>query len=79
MIFYRYVLEQWDSTKNIQKKHITEIAGPVSFILMKKGFLKVKFILLIFTVYNQIIQIKRWYYNTNGYKIKMTSMEQRDP
>jgi hypothetical protein len=24
MIFYRYVLEQWDSTKNIQKKHITE-------------------------------------------------------
>ena len=52
MIFYRYVLEQWDSTMNFQKKHITEIAGPVSFILMKKGFLKVKFILLIFTVYN---------------------------
>ena len=59
MIFYRYVLEPWDSTKNLQKKHIAEIAGPVSFILIKKGFLKVKFILLIYTVCNY------WYSNNH--------------
>jgi hypothetical protein len=65
MIFYRYVLEQWDSTKNFQKKHITEIAGPVSFILMKKGFLKVKFILQF------LLYIIRSYKSKDGITIQM--------